>query len=276
MIDRCIRALTNWLSEDAQYFAMPDPPKPVVFEQKPEEAIVERAVSDSDSDASTGLAATPPAESTSHGDTVQQPSPDDSSDDDAEPSAPSPPSTGVDSSNLAGEGADNNALVGATVANDVEEMDSNQQTQNGPSPEVTQQHPLASVAAHTSEPAVLMVHDQTSTVEASQTHPVVHDVESSPTEPLIQLPVDHVYHFIQIFDVENQTLRTVGSFFSRHGEKIKPALRRHVAWSDKKDFLMWQRVDATTVATLSTGQTFDIYVPDGTCFIVGDRLTEDK
>lgn len=255
---------------------MPDPPKPVVSEQKPEESVVERALSDSDDDASTGLAATPPVESTSYGDAIQQPSPNDSSDDYAEPSAPTPPSTGVDSSNLAGDGADNNALVAAIVANDVEEMDSNQQTQNESSPEIAQQQPLASATAHTSEPAVLMVHDQRSTVEATQTHSVVHDVESAPTEPLIQLPVDHVYYFIQMFDVENQTLRTVGSFFSRHGEKIKPALRRHLAWPDKKDFLMWRRVDTTTVITLSAEQTFDIYVPDGTCFIVGDRLTKDK
>ena len=320
---------TNPTSDDAKFFAMPDPPKPApVSEQKPE-AIVERSgsespddrQSDSETDATPTVSTRDTPEPNTNNEAVpatdeqpaeqpveqplEQPSPEDSNNDHVEqhvtqpeePSAPNPQfSESESSNNPPEEGADNDAVIAAIIANDLEEMDSAApaaatpaaaQAQNEPAPENTtqQEHPAPSnmepaseSAAPPTEPAapvsLLLVQEQPTT-EITQTQSTNDDQPTS-REPEVRLPVNHVYYFIQIFDIDNQVLRTVGSFFSGKDENVKSALRKHLAWPDNKELSIWQRVDGTSVTTASPSKTFSGFVPDGTCFIVGDRLNKNK
>ncbi|KAJ5223250.1 hypothetical protein N7468_007792 [Penicillium chermesinum] len=96
-------------------------------------------------------------------------------------------------------------------------------------------------------------------------------------EPEVKLPVGHTYYFIQVFDADKQELQTVGSFFSKHEANVKSSLRRHLQWPIRRDFLMWKRVDGTTITTVSPAESFkDVVVPHGSCLIVGDKLSKDK
>ena len=231
---------------------------------------------------------------------LEQPSPEDSNNDHVgqhvtqpeEASALNPQSSESESSNNPPEeGVGNDAVIAAIIANDLEEMDSAApaaaQAQNEPAPENTtqQEHPAPSNMEPASEPAasptepaapvaLLLVQEQ-STTELAQTQSTNDDQPAS-REPEVRLPVNHVYYFIQIFDVDNQVLRTVGSFFSGKDENVKSALRKHLAWPDNKEFSIWQRVDGSSVTTASPSKTFSGFVPDGACFIVGDHLNKNK
>lgn len=158
------------------------------------------------------------------------------------------------------ENADNDAVIAAIIADDVQQIDIVEPSNAEPVPE---QAPEAAPAEPEPELATI----------ATSTAP---EISLPVEEPEITLPVDHVYYFIQIFDVDTQSLRAAGSFFSQKEETIKAALRKHLQWPAMKDFLVWQRLDGTTVTTMSSAETFEGFVPDGTCFIVGDRLTKDR
>jgi hypothetical protein len=99
----------------------------------------------------------------------------------------------------------------------------------------------------------------------------------APAEPAVALPVGHAYYFIQVFDPDNQVLRTVGSFFSKLESNVKASIRKHMKWPIRRDFLMWKRVDGTTVTTVSPAENFmDVVVPHGSCIIIGDKLSKEK
>lgn len=144
--------------------------------------------------------------------------------------------------------ADNDSASAAMIANDVEEMDAEDERAWE---EVTEAHPQESA-------------------------PTV--AESVVTQmPKSRLPVRHAYYFIQVFDIESQALQTVGTFFSRMEEDIKSALQQHLQWPDNKDFLMWKLVDGITVTAIVPGDTFDDnFVPDGSCLIVREKLSREK
>ena len=97
------------------------------------------------------------------------------------------------------------------------------------------------------------------------------------TQSEVKLPVGHTYYFIQMFDADNQVLRTVGSFFSKLDSNVKASIRRHLQRPLRQDFLVWKRVDGAAVTTVSPADSFDdVVAPHGACFIVGDKLTKDK
>lgn len=111
----------------------------------------------------------------------------------------------------------------------------------------------------------------------SNDSPVSQDTPQSQPETEVKLPVGHTYYFIQMFDADNQVLRTVGSFFSKLDANVKASIRRHLQRPFRQDFLMWKRVDGAAVTTVSPADSFDDVVsPHGACFIVGDKLTKDK
>jgi hypothetical protein len=121
--------------------------------------------------------------------------------------------------------------------------------------------------------------------EATSSAPLPSDTESStpeaatqtPVEPEVKLPVGHAYYFVQMFDADNQVLRTIGSFFSKLDANVKASIRRHLKRPIRQDFLMWKRVDGATVTAVSPADSFDdVVAPHGACFIVGDKLTKDK
>jgi hypothetical protein len=260
--------------DEAKYFAMKDPRDIVVTERKAEEAVVERAGSESSDDRqSIPEVRSGGAEASSSGNVTES---DLSNGDRVSAEQPLPRTTdsevtensGPETSNSPAEiqpsnaGAENDAAIAAIIAQDVQQMDIElvEEVQESPSPaEQTSNDPTQSEAA-----------------QQRAASPATDAVSTASEEPEVPLPVEHVYYFIQIFDVEAQALRTVGSFFSRKEEKVKAALRKHLKWPMMKDFSIWQRVDGTTVTTMSSVGTFDTYVPDGTCFIVGDKLSKER
>ncbi|RHZ58884.1 hypothetical protein CDV55_100178 [Aspergillus turcosus] len=234
--------------DEAKYFAMRDPRDIVVTESKAEEAIVERAGSESSDDRqSVPEVRRGEAEASSSGNVTER---DLSNGDSVSAEQPLPQTSEPAEIQASNAGAENDAAIAAIIAQDVQQMETEEV-------EEVQESPA---------PAEL----------SSETSQAPEAVTTTSEEPEVPLPVEHVYYFIQIFDVEAQALRTVGSFFSRKEEKIKAALRKHLKWPMMKDFSIWQRVDGTTVTTMSSVGTFDTYVPDGTCFIVGDKLSKEK
>lgn len=119
--------------------------------------------------------------------------------------------------------------------------------------------------------------DQRTSVPSDQSGSSSQGSTETPAEPAVALPVGHTYYFIQVFDADNQVLRTVGSFFSKLETNVKASIRKHMQWPIRRDFLMWKRVDGTTVTTISPAENFmDVVVPHGACIIVGDKLSKDK
>lgn len=148
---------------------------------------------------------------------------------------------------MASNTADNDTSNASMIANDVERMDTEEQRTQG-------------------EADVLWNDGQATAAVGSP-------VSRGPD----RLPVRHVYYFVQAFDAESQVLRTVGSFFSRLYENIKSALRQHLHWTEDRDFLIWKRADGPAVTALASGETFEgVYIPDGACFIVRDKLSKER
>lgn len=88
--------------------------------------------------------------------------------------------------------------------------------------------------------------------------------------------VPHLYYFVQIFDTEKQALRPAGAFISALTDNVKSEIRKNMGWEASKDFLLWSRIDNTSVVTVSPSETFSMSVGDGHCFIVGDRLSKEQ
>ncbi|KAE8155215.1 hypothetical protein BDV25DRAFT_38461 [Aspergillus avenaceus] len=249
-VDLPLKTARFWMQivsdADAKYFAMADPQEVEKVENKPEEAIYEREDADSFEDADsvpeveTGRAG-PSGTAFQSEDPVQ-----------VVAEEATPETRHLENGTLT---VDDDAAIAAIIADDIQRTESE---------DATNAAPEANEAPE--QPPVLEVRTEPPVIENAATAPE--------SEPL--LPVDHVYYFIQIFDVEAQALRTVGSFFSQKTETIKAAIRKHLQWPPLKDFQVWQRVDGTTVTTMSSAETFEVYVPDGTCFIVGDKLNRDK
>lgn len=155
--------------------------------------------------------------------------------------------------------------VATVIASDIQEMDAE------PTPAPSQPDDGDIIPP---EDLVMEDSQESGVAESEQTNHVgQHPTSAGPKVPW---PVPHVYYFIQIFDMKQQVLRTVGAYISRMEDNIKSALRAHLEWPENKDFLVWQRIDGTTVSAVSPGDTFEAPVHDGTCFIVGDRLSKDQ
>ncbi|KAL2004605.1 hypothetical protein VTN00DRAFT_3341 [Thermoascus crustaceus] len=261
---------------DAKYFAMADPPLEVETVDNKTDAVQEQDDSESsdDRESSAGVHLTPdstetPRATDAHNADSPMSEPEQAESDGPanRPEAPAeqrPVQTGpADASrqpDVAMTEADHIAAVADVIASDMQEMDA----------PVAPPPPAAS-AGQTNDsvmgdsPANSQIPDGESTASGSST-----------PAPEFTSPVPHVYYFIQIFDVDQQELRTVGSYFSRKEDNIKSAIRKYLEWPDEKDFQIWQRVDGTIVTAVSSMDTFDIYVPDGSCFIVGEQLTHDR
>ncbi|PYH48519.1 putative MATH and UCH domain protein [Aspergillus saccharolyticus JOP 1030-1] len=235
---------------DAKLFAIADPQQALAVEAKPEEAILEREGSESSDD--RPLDEIDPAQPSSSGNIPDHLL-------DSIPSevalelAAQTETVHVEDTAVQDE---NNAVIAAIIAEDLQQMEV----------EVTEP---AAVVEEPSEAVNETVDVQLETV-------VNVDAPPTPAEVEIPQPVEHVYYFIQVFDIEAQILRTVGSFFSKKEENIKAAIRKHLKWAPMKDFQVWQRMDGTNVTTMASGETFETFVPDGTCFIVGDKVNKDR
>lgn len=283
--------------EDAKDFAMPDPPpKKAVSETKPEETVRERQRSGSSDErqSTPERDEQPPSREPINLDTeAEQPSSELSSNNTNSPVA-TPPSSRSDSSLVTGANGDNAAPA---IANDSQETSSAVPSQVQQEPfsippsnseeqqDSRQDQPVSTTNSANAPPAeptgpaaisLLLVQEPRRETPPAPDNDDTESEESEPEpEPEVQRPVRHVYYFVQIFDVEKQVLRAVGSFFSRTDENVKAALRKRLERPDQKDFGIWIR-DGISVRTIAAGQTFAAVGEEGACFIVGDRLTRDK
>lgn len=247
-LDSSAGTLRFWMEtiseEDAKFFAIPDPPSATALENKPEESVVERA----------GLETPEPPSLVSNGDAV----------------ASSSVTVVEDPSGIRSEASPQ--LSTPSPENDALAQDS---TRHDTVMAVDADHVQHTTDSDTSIAPVTSSSGATSAPVSISTGPEV-VAEASPV-PEVALPVGHTYYFIQVFDADQQVLRTVGTFFSKLEANVKASIRRHLQWPIRRDFLMWKRVDGTTVTTVSPAETFmDVVVPHGSCIIIGDKLSKDK
>ncbi|KKK17094.1 hypothetical protein P175DRAFT_0493499 [Aspergillus ochraceoroseus IBT 24754] len=281
-LDQPLESVRYWMQivsdVDAKYFAMKDPHFPVTVNAKSEEAVIEHHGSESSDEGQpapeTGFAqpssSANASRSHSHEESTEtppQPAPqlvmeavnNETTENPTTPAASEEPAQNATSSDSVppeGSSNENDAVIAAIIAHDLEQLDESQPSATNPEQDTG--------AAPTPE-------GETPEQPVDDAQP-----PTTPEEPEVILPVEHVYYYIQLFDMEAQVLRTVGSFFSQKEEQIKAAIKKHLEWPATKDFQIWQRVDGTTVTTIASAETFEMFVPDGTCFIVGDKLNKDK
>lgn len=227
--------------EDAKFFAIPDPPSEAATEDKREESVIEQLGSQ-----------TPDLlPSVADGDAI------------------------ASSSGSTSTAAESQGPLLATISSGV----------NSLTTERAEHDAVLAVAALYDQPADNATPEDTTTIQTPLHTPLTQAGDSIRTElvseppvgPQASLPVGHAYYFIQFFDPENQALRTVGSFFSKLEANVKASVRKHMQWPIRRDFLMWKRVDGTTVTTVSPAETFlDVSVPHGSCIIIGDKLSKDR
>lgn len=223
--------------EEAKYFAMPDPPKTVTSVQKPGPAGAVVEQRSSEFIHEVDDSVDPALSEQSSG-TISN---------DGQLSTPTPPSS-VEGS------PDNDAVFARRIASEIRQMDVAAASEAA---QQQQQQPTPDAAAE-------------STI---QTRPII---EAFGPTTAVQLPVPHVYYFLQLFDADTQTLRTMGTFFSCANENIKSALRTHLP-NPSKDIIIYQRTETTTLTSLSASETFNsTSTPDGTTFIVSERLSTEK
>ncbi|KAJ5104302.1 hypothetical protein NUU61_001649 [Penicillium alfredii] len=252
-LEYSLGSLRFWMEtiseEDAQLFAIPDPPVEIATDDKPDESVVERESSNTPE----------PLPSVAVGDAVASSSGN-------RPSRLVEPSSSDAAVSLPSGSPEGDAIAAERAEHDAV---------------------LAAVAAHDRQATNAATEDSTehSTTEAVVETPASVRTESVRSEPTaegransdITLPVGHTYYFIQIFDADQQVLRTVGSFFSKLEANVNASIRKHLQWHIRRDFLLWKRVDGTTVTAVSPAENFcEVVVPHGACIIVGDKLSKDK
>ncbi|KAJ5803717.1 uncharacterized protein N7518_000020 [Penicillium psychrosexuale] len=256
-LDSSLSTIRFWMEiiseEDAQFFAIPDPPAVISSGDKPNDRVIENSIHE----ASENLS--PVAE----GDAVAS-------------SSGNTPHEGSAASGTVNSIIDDGSLPPlATLSLENDSFATERAEQ-----EVV----LAAVAAHdqqaTAAVTVTPLTDATSSAtisppEVQSSAPEVAALTQTRSE--VKLPVGHTYYFIQIFDADNQVLRTVGSFFSRLDANVKASIRRHLQRPIRQDFLVWKRFDGAAVTTVSPADSFDdVVAPHGVCFIVGDKLNKEK
>ncbi|KAJ5270113.1 hypothetical protein N7505_005871 [Penicillium chrysogenum] len=256
-LDPSLRVIRFWMEiiseEDAQFFAIPDPPAMTISGDKPDDMVVENLIheasenvfaAEGDAVASSSGSAPHEGPAASDTDTVHSVIDDGS----LRPLATLSP----ENDSFATERAEQEAVLAAAARD-----------QQSTAPVTADASTEATSSAHVSAPEVVS--------SVSEVAP------QSLTQSEVKLPVGHTYYFIQMFDADNQVLRTVGSFFSKLDSNVKASIRRHLQRPLRQDFLVWKRVDGATVTTVSPADSFDdVVAPHGACFIVGDKLTKDK
>ncbi|CAI7601046.1 unnamed protein product [Penicillium palitans] len=256
-LDPSLSTIRFWMEtiseEDAQFFAIPDPPAVTTSEDKPDDLVIDSPTHEASEN----------VPSVAEGDAVASSSGNSHHEDPAtsgtvnsvigDPSLPPLTTLSLENDVVVTERAEQEVAFAAVAAHEQQAMAAVTATL---STEATSSAPISPSEVEPSTPEV-----------APQTQ----------TVPGVKLPVGHTYYFIQIFDADNQVLRTVGSFFSKLDANVKASIRRHLQRSLRQDFLMWKRVDGAAVTTVSPADSFDdVVAPHGACFIVGDKLTKDK
>jgi hypothetical protein len=247
-LDPSLSTIRFWMEviskEDAQFFAIPDPPAVIASEDKPEDHVVGNSGSEALENASSSVV---------EGDAIAS-------------SSENTPVEGAALPDTSSPIIDDGSLpLLATISPENDAADAEMEADRAIPPTLDIQ--VATSTEATSSAALPSDNGSSAPEVAPQ----------APVEPAVKLPVGHAYYFIQLFDADSQVLRTVGSFFSKLDANVKASIRRHLQRPIRQDFLMWKRVDGATVTAVSPADSFeDVVAPHGACFIVGDKLTKDR
>jgi len=92
-----------------------------------------------------------------------------------------------------------------------------------------------------------------------------------------QGPVDNVYGFIQVFDVDNQNFYVREAFFAKYDDKIKEFVRQRMGYDTDKAFDIWRRESVVDGAAMEDDDTFrDRRFINGCDLIVGEPISDAK
>lgn len=79
---------------------------------------------------------------------------------------------------------------------------------------------------------------------------------SSPPPEKEVRPVDSVYGFIQIFDIEKQMFRVEGTFFAKTEDKVRDFLQKRLGYDAETNFAVWRRQSTADGTIVGTEETF--------------------
>ncbi|KAL9107438.1 MAG: hypothetical protein Q9227_007635 [Pyrenula ochraceoflavens] len=87
----------------------------------------------------------------------------------------------------------------------------------------------------------------------------------------------HAYRFLQIFDAENQEIRTAGSFIAKKDSSVKETVRAFLEWPAEKSLQLWYLEAPYRTKPISNEAKFEHCdaVYDSSVILVGEVLTED-
>ncbi|EED24582.1 MATH and UCH domain protein, putative [Talaromyces stipitatus ATCC 10500] len=277
--DTVVRFWTYVLSEEAaKSFAVPEPTVVKTLEEKPEGAVEVRDAQDSDEErpsaegSGSSAAAVP-----EHQESIQ-----------IDVATPAEPVVSQQTENSSG--AADNATGDVTISGvpntedpttstvtDAEPMDVDATAL--PNIEVPNAEPVPADSEQSAQGAAqdTIMEDSPSDSRDTGVESTANSSTESPTAVPDTVPtVPHVYYFVQVFDTEKQSLKPAGAFISALSDNVKSEIRKNMGWEDNKDFLIWSRIDNTSVVAVSSSDTFSMSVGDGHCFIVGDRLNKEQ
>jgi len=90
-------------------------------------------------------------------------------------------------------------------------------------------------------------------------------------------PVESVYGFIQLFDVDNQDFVVQHTFFARYDDEVRETIRKCMGYGAEKEFNVWRRESSNHGLRVQPKVTFrDIKFVNGVDIIVGEELAEAK
>jgi len=136
---------------------------------------------------------------------------------------------------------DNDAVIASLIAADMQVADFVQSNDTPPP----------------SEPAPTLAEDETTT----------------PPQP--DVPVPHMYGFLQYFDVHAQNFKVISSIIAPLRSNVHDTVQ--TKWQPNKPFRLWRRESSCTAISIKSSATFsDIFYSDGVDIIIGDVLSEDE
>jgi Ubiquitin carboxyl-terminal hydrolase len=250
-----VRFWTHILSEDAaKSFGLPEPAAVKIVEDKPDEIVEVRDAPDSDEERPTGEAGSSRVNNTAA--SASQPV------ESHQPEEPSNPDENATDTVTSGDDT-----TTSLATNDEERMDVDVTTSDAAAPDT--EVPAQDVTQDTVMEDSPSESQDSSPESTSNSSTDASSVDTSESVP-------HVYYFIQMFDTEKQVLKPAGAFISALSDNVKSEVRKNLGWEANKDFLLWSRIDNTSVVTVSPSENFSVSVGDGHCFIVGDRLNKEQ
>ncbi|KAJ9608957.1 hypothetical protein H2200_006728 [Cladophialophora chaetospira] len=100
---------------------------------------------------------------------------------------------------------------------------------------------------------------------------------SSPPPEKEERPVDNVYGFIQVFDIEKQIFRVEGTFFAKADEKVRDFLQKRLGYDADKNFAVWRRQSTVDGTVVGTDETFrDPRFTNGADIVIYEPASENR